>query len=31
MARVLQAKVDKENEGGEPASAEGTPDGTPAA
>jgi large subunit ribosomal protein L10 len=31
MARVLQAKVDKENEGGAPASAEGTPDGTPAA
>ncbi len=29
MARVLQAKLDKE--GGEPASAEGTPDGTPAA
>lgn len=32
MARVLQAKVDKENEGA-PASAEGAPapDGTPAA
>ena len=30
FARVLQAKVDKENEGGE-APAEGTPDGTPAA
>lgn len=30
MARVLQAKVDKENEG-TPASAEGSADGTPAA
>ena len=30
MARVLQARVDKENEGA-PASAEGSTDGTPAA
>lgn len=31
MARVLQAKVDKEGEGAAPASADGNADGTPAA